>query len=296
MPDVIDASCHPLVDGLAPPWCSFWGEDRFGVYAGFEVGKGRQKMRWIPPGRFRMGSPTEEPGRAEWEGPVHDVTIAAGFWLGDTQVTQALWEAAMGDNPSHFVDPQRPIERVSFRDVQRFLAKANETHWGKGLVLLSEAQWEYACRAGTKTATYAGAINILGVNNAPALNEIAWYGGNSGFNFDLEDGVDSSGWSEKQYPHERAGTRKVAQKAANPWGLYDMLGNVWEWTEDEWHDSYKGAPTNGSARVGGRAAERVVRGGSWDGDARLVRAAYRSRLAPDYRDDGVGFRCARVQA
>ncbi len=296
MAGVIDASRHPLEDGLAPPWCSFWGEDRFGVYAGFDLGKARQKMRWIPPGRFRMGSPAKEPGRLVSEGPVRDVTIAAGFWLGDTPVTQALWEAAMSDNPSRFQDPQRPVEQVSFEDAQRFLSKADEAPWGKGLFLPSEAQWEYACRAGTETATYAAPIKILGDNNAPVLDAIAWYGGNSGVEFDLKDGFDSSGWPEKQFPHERAGTRKVAQKAPNPWGLYDTLGNVSEWCADEWHYGYEGAPTDGTARVGGRAAVRVVRGGSWFDVARLVRAAYRYGFSPDYRNGDLGFRCARVQA
>ena len=114
-------------------------------------------------------------------------------------------------------------------------------------MLPSEAQWEYACRAGTETALYSGNLEILGERNAPALDPIAWYGGNSGVDFDLKDGHDSSDWSEKQYPHTRAGTRPVKLKRVNPWGLYDLLGNVWEWTQDPWHVSYQGAPANGSA-------------------------------------------------
>jgi formylglycine-generating enzyme required for sulfatase activity len=283
-----------------PAWADAFGRDRFGFWASFTLRDPdgqllTQRLRWIRPGRFSMGSPEDEPGRYENEGPLHEVTIASGFWLFDTPVTQALWETVMGDNPSRFKDKQRPVEEVSFEDVRRFLARANETDWGKGLVLPSDAQWEYACRAGTETATYAGPIEILGDHNAPVLDPIAWYGGNSGVDFDLKNGGDSSYWPDKQYPHTRAGTRKVAQKAPNPWGLYDMLGNVWEWCEDGYRGSHEGAPADGTARVDVLAAGRVVRGGSWHGFARYVRAASRGRFAPDYRDS-LGFRCARVQA
>jgi len=114
----------------------------------------------------------------------------------------------------------------------------------------------------------------------------------------LDNGHDTSDWKEKQYDHTRAGTRSVAQKAANPWGLYDMLGNVWEWCGDHGHSSYQGAPTDGSAWVdpNGGAASRVVRGGSWCPVARHVRAAYRNHFDPAFRNDNLGFRCARVQS
>jgi formylglycine-generating enzyme required for sulfatase activity len=292
----IDAGWHPLADGAVPDWASTWGQDRFGVHVAFRIGAATQRMRWIPPGRFWMGSPKDEAGRSRYEEPRHEVTLTEGFWLFDTPCTQALWEAVIEENPSRFISPTRPVEQVSFEDVQRFLQRVNERVPGLDLELPSEAQWEYACRAGTDTATYAGPMVVVGEANAPVLDPIAWYRGNSGVGFELADGWDSSGWKEKQYDHSKAGTRKVGLKKPNPWGLHDMLGNVWEWCADAWHESYEGAPTDGSARVAGGAASRVVRGGSWRGSARGVRAAYRNHYDPAGRLDFVGFRCARVQS
>jgi formylglycine-generating enzyme required for sulfatase activity len=295
--EIIDAAVHPLADGEPPDWASGWGHDRFGVFVEISVGAVVQRLRWIPPGRFAMGSPADEEGRFEFEGPQHEVTIAEGFWLFDTPCTQELWEAVTGESPSRFKSPTRPVEQVSFEDVQRFIGRLNDRVAGLDLSLPSEAQWEYACRARTEAATYARAIRILGQNNAPVLDEIAWYGGNTGVGFELADGEDSSDWPGKQYPHALAGTRPVGLKAANPWGLYDMLGNVWEWCADQWHDTYDGAPTDGSAWLDneGGAADRVVRGGSWGGDARFVRAASRNLGDPAVRSVDLGFRCARVQ-
>ncbi len=293
----IDAGLHPLVDGDPPEWASAWGEDRFGVYAAFTVEGVTQRMRWIAPGVFSMGSPKDEPGRYDDEGPVHTVTIAYGFWLFDTPCTQALWEAVTGDNPSRFKSPTRPVESVSFAAIGAFIEALNRRVDGLNLTLPSEAEWEYACRAGTDAATYAGPMTIRGEANAPVLDPIAWYRGNSGVDFDLDNGADSSGWPQKQHPHTRAGTRPVALKRANPWGLYDTLGNVWEWCADTWHDSYNSAPADGSAWIDadpGGEARRVLRGGSWGNDARFFRAAYRSFAHPVPRDDYTGFRCARV--
>ncbi|MBF0140820.1 MAG: formylglycine-generating enzyme family protein, partial [Magnetococcales bacterium] len=208
--------------------------------------------------------------------------------------TQALWQAVMGNNPSEYKSSSRPVEQVSWDDILEFLKKIDQRISGLNLILPSEAQWEYACRADTSTAFYTGAIEILGENNAPALDPIAWYGGNSGVDFDLDNGEDSKEWPEKQYPHENAGTHPVGLKIANPWGVYDMLGNVWEWCPDAWHGNYKDAPADGRVWEG-PSVERLIRGGSWSGLARRVRAAYRGGIpSGNRRDGGLGFRCARV--
>jgi formylglycine-generating enzyme required for sulfatase activity len=189
----------------------------------------------------------------------------------ETPCTQALWMAVMdGNNPSHFQGADRPVEQVSHRDVLRFIQRLNRMKRGLGMTLPSEAQWEYACRAGTDDATYAGPALIKGKDNAGILNEIAWWGGNSG--------------SE---------THAVGQKQPNSWGLHDMLGNVWEWCADAWHENHDGVAFDGGPRDGGSAAWRVFRGGSWIDDARDVRAAGRRWGEPGDRLDDLGFRCAR---
>jgi formylglycine-generating enzyme required for sulfatase activity len=285
---------HPLERGAAPDWASQWGEDRFGVFASFRVGEVRQRMRWIRPGRFLMGSPESEDGRFENEGPQHEVTLTRGFWLGETELTQALWEAVMETNPSRFQSPTRPVEQVSWNDVQEFLVRLEERVPGLAARLPTEAEWEYACRAGTTASTYAGELEILGENNGPRLDPIAWYGGNSRVEFELEAGYDSSDWPEKQYEHSRAGTHPVAGKAPNAWGLYDMLGNVYEWCEDGPRDYSAEAAVDPRGPAAGPG--RVYRGGSWIGEARYARAAFRrvwhEQLA---RYGDLGFRLARGQ-
>ncbi|MGB5686034.1 MAG: formylglycine-generating enzyme family protein, partial [Candidatus Electrothrix sp.] len=234
-----------------------------------------QRMRWIPPGRFLMGSPEDEPGRYDDEGPQHQVTISTGFWLFDTPVTQALWQAVTGENPSEFKTPNRPVEQVSWNDCQDFLKEINRKLPGLDLTLPAEAQWEYACRAGSSTALYTGPIKIDD-DTAPALDPIAWYRKNSG-----------------------GETHPIAEKQANDWGLYDMLGNVWEWVADPWHENYDNAPEDGSIwekeETDKAGVGRVVRGGSWYFRAQYCRSAYRDGRGPGLRDDDLGFRCVRVQ-
>ncbi len=271
-----------------PRWAQAIGRDRYGLWATLAVGPARQRMRWIPPGRFWMGSPEGEPGRFDdWEQLPHLVEIAAGFWLGETPCTQDLWLAVMGgENPSRFQTPDRPAEQVSWEDCGEFLGKLGQDgEAGEIWRLPTEEEWEYACRAGTETATYAGPIEIHGEHNAPVLGPIAWYGGNSGVG-DLDNGWDSTDWKEKEVEHARAATHPVGRKLANPWGLYDMLGNVWEWC----YDAVEPDMTPNS-----EGPNRVFRGGSWFPDARYVRAASRVWDHPGVRYDILGFRLARGQ-
>ena len=252
-----------------PSWASVTGTDRFGTWADLTIPAGgtnpaTQRMRLIPAGRFVMGSPDDEAGRNANEGPLHKVTIAQPFWLFDTPCTQAFWQAAMGENPSHFKGPARPVENVSYNDVAGFLRRLNDHIPGLNLALPSEAQWEYACRAGTTGATYAG----LG----SGLSDIAW-------------------WSENSNKE----THDVKTKTPNNWGLYDMLGNVWELCADGWQDNYAAAPADGAARPANGTAYRVGRGGSWFDEARYVRSAARGWPDPSGRFDNLGFRPSRVQ-
>jgi formylglycine-generating enzyme required for sulfatase activity len=253
-------SLHPLAAGIPPLWADAWGQDAHGGWCAISVGDVVQRLRWIPPGEFRMGSPEDEEGRWDDEGPQHGETMAAGFWMFETPCTQALWQEVMGTNPSHFQGPgrpdapQRPVETVSWEDCQQFLARLNGRLEGLILGLPSEAQWEYACRAGTTGPRYGD------------LDAIAWWGENSG-----------------------GETHPVATKLPNRWGLYDMLGNVWEWCADPWSRGDRSRPAWGAS------AHRVVRGGSWYYDARSVRAACRPRYDPSSRYRILGFRCAEFQ-
>ena len=273
-------------------WANDGGTDVFGRWASFEVGGVVTRLRWLCPGTFEMGSPEEEEGRYDGEGPCHEVTLTQGFWLAETPCTQDLWTAVMGTNPSEFCSPRRPVEKVSWHDVQEFLVALDQQLPGLEPRLPTEAWWEYACRAGTATATWLGDLKIAGENNAPLLDKMAWYGGNSGVGFDLAEGWDSSEWPEKQYHHLMAGTRQVASKQPNPWGLYDMLGNVWEWCNDYWAAGYPEGPRSDPTGPE-EGPGRVFRGGSWDARARGVRAACRDALHPDERYSYLGFRLSR---
>ena len=262
------SSQHPLSDGNPPIWASGWGEDKYGPWVEFSLSKSKgkpicQKMRWIGPGSFKMGSPEDEEGRFDSEGPQHKVTLTKGYWLFDTPVTQDLWEAVMGNNPSYFQNPECPVEQISWEMAQEFLNKINERIAGLELSLPTEAQWEYACRAGTDTRYYFGDAEAK-------LDDYAWYDKNS-------DGK----------------THPVGQKTANPWGLYDMHGNVWEWCHDDMRNYKDTAETDPTGSL--ESKRRALRGGSWIVSARSVRSARRSQLDRDDRYDGIGFRCARVR-
>ena len=250
----------------------------------------------VPAGTFVMGSPEGEEGRFNDEGP-HEVTLSQGFWMGKHEVTQGEWEAVMGSNPSYFTacGAECPVEQVSWEDIQGFMARLNEREAAAGSTsryrLPTEAEWEYAARAGSAAATPEGELRIFGFRNAPVLDGQAWYGGNSGVAY--EGGWDCSGWEEKQHESERCGTHPVGQKRANGWGLHDMLGNVWEWVSD-WYGRYpSGAVTDPTGP--GSGSSRVRRGGSWIDAARSVRSATRYyTFAPGARYFTLGFRLVRT--
>ncbi|MBF0614465.1 MAG: formylglycine-generating enzyme family protein [Magnetococcales bacterium] len=259
---------------IKPAWASGMGRDPYGLWATFTIGPVTQKMRWIPPGSFMMGSPEEEHDRMDREGPQHLVTLSSGYWLFDTACTQALWQAVMGENPSHFQSPDHPVEQVDFEMVQEFIKKINALIPGLALTLPSEAQWEYACRAGTTTPfSFGHTITSDQVN----------FNGNSPYQPEDPKGE----YREKTVP--------VATLPVNPWGLFEMHGNVWEWCADTRHDSYDGAPTDGTAWIDEADGLRVLRGGSWGNIARHVRSACRFWSQQSSLDRNVGFRCARVQ-
>jgi formylglycine-generating enzyme required for sulfatase activity len=243
---------------------------------------------FIPPGTFRMGSPTNEVDRIDWEGPQTAVTISRGYWMGKYEVTQGEYLAVMGSNPSWFngvrqdypepgtnidfgTDLNRPVETVSWNDATNYCATLTQRERAAGRIaansvyrLPTEAEWEYACRGWTSTRFSYG--DDLGYTN---LTNYAWYSDNSGDT-----------------------THPVGQKLPNAWGLYDMHGNVSEWCQDWWSDSLPGGialdpqgPPTGS--------NRVIRGGYWGrwlGGVRSCRSAYRSSGYLDYGYNDLGFR------
>jgi formylglycine-generating enzyme required for sulfatase activity len=213
------------------------------------------EMVVIPAGSFEMG------GTAYSESPRHRVTLNA-FSMGKTEVTQGQWRSIMGTSPSKFsaCGDTCPVETVSWVDAQAFVKKLS-AKTGKQYRLSSEAEWEYACRAG-------GQDEYCGSGRA---DDLGWHGANSG-----------------------GSTRPVGGKQANAWGLHDMSGNVWEWTEDCWKENYNGAPTDGSAWTTDNCSPRVVRGGSWYFTPQSLRAANRDRNSAANQVSGIGFRVART--
>ena len=220
----------------------------------------------IPGGTFLMGSPNSEQNSSDDERPQHRVTLQP-FLMGKYPVTQAQWQAVMGKNPSKFNGADRPVENVSWNDCQEFLKKLNANPSYSPLIqgghppqspliqggqrgvfrLPTEAEWEYACRAGSETIWHFG-------DDPAQLGTYAWFSENSGRE-----------------------THPVGQKSPNAFGLYDMHGNVWEWCADTWHEHYTGAPTDGTAWESGDADWHVLRGGSWYHDANNLRCAVRGR-------------------
>jgi formylglycine-generating enzyme len=253
---------HAPVADWPPRWAAAWGDDEFGLWADLRIGvQAQQRFRWIEPGSFTMGSPETEKPRYDDEGPAHHVTLTRGFWFADTPCTQAFWLAVMGgENPSRFKDepdsPQRPVEQVTWDDAMGFVERLQQRLQGRAEPgLPTEAQWEYACRAGAQTAYF---------------------------------------WGDK-FDAQRAnvrtdGTTPIKRYSPNPWGLFDMHGNVWEWCAD-WLGTYRDRPEvdpQGSPVGDARAA----RGGSWGDEPALARSASRHDRHRGFRWPDQGFRLA----
>jgi formylglycine-generating enzyme required for sulfatase activity len=248
------------------------GTDSYGLYADLDIKDIPQRFRWIEPGTFFMGSPESEAGRYGDE-VQHQVTLTQGFWLADTTVTQSQWQAVMGNNPSSFTDnPNNPVENVSWNDIQDFIQKLNARIPDLQAKLPTEAQWEYACRAGTTTPF------SFGDNITP---EQVNYHGNNPYS-----GGEKGLYREKTVP--------VKSLPANPWGLFEMHGNVREWCQDMWQEKLSASPITDPEGVtgGGKAGvRRVVRGGSWYDDGGGCRSACRDGDGPVVRlNSDLGFR------
>ena len=217
---------------------------------------------FIPAGEFLMGSPESEPDRDRDEGPLHRVKISKPFYLGITEVTQQQWEALMGENPAVFkIFPEHlehPVEMVSWNDCRQFLERLNALGQGK-FRLPTEAEWEYACRAGTDTRYYWG-------EKIKGIREHSWYNRTS---------------YGRTYP--------VATKAKNPWGLYDMAGSVWEWCSD-WKASYSSEPLQVDPKGPESGKVKIFRGGSWYDFENSLRSANRHGHGPDRGYTAIGFR------
>ncbi|MCL2006190.1 MAG: formylglycine-generating enzyme family protein [Planctomycetaceae bacterium] len=226
-------------------------------------------FRWCPPGTFIMGSPDNEANRQRDESQ-YRVGLSQGFWMLETEVTQAMWESVMENNPSQFKGVNLPVERVSWNDCQEFIAKLNAELKSGGrqspgstalegykFSLPTEAQWEYACRAGTTTAFHFGDTLTSQQANFGSLQ-----------------------------------TRDVGSYPANAWGLKNIHGNVWEWCLDFWGDYPSGAVTDPTGPD--RGARRVLRGGSWSYVAEDCRSASRNHVFPAYRNGNIGLRLALV--
>ena len=257
-----------------PSWASAYGQDIHGYWLDMTIYQQTLRFRWIPKGKFTMGSVENELDRDNYEDQ-HEVHLTQGFWLADSTVTQVLYQAVLGENPSHFKDNLYcPVETVNWDDAHCFMAKIIQDYPEIHLRLPWEAEWEYACRAGTDTPFY------FGENITP---EQVNYDGNEPY-LNAKKGL------------YRETTVPVKSLPSNPWGLYEMHGNVWEWCEDVWQDSLGGEAVSDPWLIGGKEGEkersvvRVVRGGSWYGYGRLVRSAFRSSHRPDDRIHGMGFR------
>ena len=218
----------------------------------------KYNMVWVDGGTFRMGATSEQSSEISDEKPVHSVTLS-GYYIGKTEVTQALWQAVMGSNPSYFEGDDLPVEQVSWDDCQEFIRKLNSLT-GQNFRLPTEAEWEFACRGGNNSRGYK-------YSGSNYIDNVAWYDGNSG---------------DKTHP--------VATKSPNELGIYDMSGNVWEWCADWYGDYSSGRQTNPKGPYDG--SRRVCRGGCWSYIARCCRSSFRGSSDPTRRYYYLGLRLA----
>ena len=277
----------------------------------------------LEPGTVLMGSPPDEAGRYEDESPQRLVTLTRPFLLKATEVTQGEWRTLMETNPSKFsgCGDDCPVERVNFWDTLAWcnarsaaeglgacyeLQRCNDRKPGHGFEcagvrlegglacpgyrLPTEAEWEFAARAGTRTTLPTGGMTLRGERDSPELDLLAWYAGNAGVAY--AGGYYCRNWTETQHSSENCGTHAAGTRQANPWGLHDMLGNVYEWCWD-WYGDYASLPA--ADPVGATASgKRAVRGGAWISGARAVRPAYRFKDKPSRAAARLGFRPART--
>ena len=258
-----------------PPWSTRYAEDDFGYLASFEINDVEFLMRWIPSGSFLMGSPDEEKGRRDNEGPQRLVYIT-GFWMAETPLTQSQWLVLDLENPSKFSGKDKgefPVESVSWNDASKWISKSQSRLNGLALRLPTETEWEYACRAGTTRAFNNDEDCSEPEGKDPALDPLGWYNKNS-----------------------NGSTHRVKTRQPNIWGLYDMHGNVWEWCLDHF-EKYRPSDKNQVlenplVQSPESGSSRVLRGGSWLFQACECRSAFRSGHHPDSRVRLYGFRLA----
>ena len=235
------------------------------------------EMVLISGGTFTMGSPSDERGRDSDESPLHEVTITKPFYMGKYEVTQAQWETVMGSNPAYWGEkPDNPVECVSWNDCQEFIERLNQMEIGT-YRLPTEAEWEYACRAGTTTRfSFGDALECddIGENYCEIADQYMWWLGNDTYNGNIH------------------GTKEVGMKLPNPWGLHDMHGNVFEWCQD-WVGDYSSEPqVDPQGPLSGES--RVLRGGGWAAKARTCRSSNPDEFIPAKGHWGLGFRLLRL--
>jgi formylglycine-generating enzyme required for sulfatase activity len=238
--------------------CSVTDEELSNTYTN-SIG---MKFVLIPAGTFMMGADKNDEDAADDEQPRHQVTISKPFYLGVYEVTQQQWTAVMGNNPSYHKGDDNPVEMVSWDDAQDFIKRLNQKEAHSRYRLPTEAEWEYAARAGSTSTYFFG-------DDESQLGDHAWYYDNSG----------------KE-------THPVGQKRPNAWGLYDIIGNVNEWVGDWWGETYYANSPSSDPTGPLSGHDRAVRGSSWNSDARICRSAYRGRHEPSSRDEFAGFRLA----